>query len=62
MQIIKQNSPGTVVGMDGTRCFGQAMECVIEAKVSRCFNEMVAIVSAGVDLDDSTTIMQDVVP
>ena len=27
MQIIKQNSPGTVVGLDGTRCFGQAVEC-----------------------------------
>ena len=27
LQIIKQNSPGTVVGMDGTGCFGQAVEC-----------------------------------
>ena len=27
MQIIKQNSPGTDVRMDGTRCFGQAVEC-----------------------------------
>ena len=34
----------------------------IEAKVSRCFDEMVAIVSVGVDLDDSTTIVRDVAP
>ena len=26
IKIIKQNSPGTVVGMDGTRCFRQAVE------------------------------------
>ena len=27
MQIIKQNSPGTDVGMDGTRCFEHVVEC-----------------------------------
>ena len=27
MQITKQNSPGTIVGLDGTCCFGQAAEC-----------------------------------
>ena len=27
MQIIKPNAPGTVVGMDGTHCFGQAVQC-----------------------------------
>ena len=27
INIIKQNSPMTDVGMDDTRCFGQAVEC-----------------------------------
>src|SRR4051812_9641552 len=36
------------------------MNIVIEAKVSRCFDEMVAIVSVGVDLDDPTTNVRDV--
>ena len=35
---------------------------LIEAKVSRCFDEMVAIVSVGVDLDDPTTNMRDAAP
>ena len=35
---------------------------LIEAKVSRCFDEMVAIVSVGVDLDDPTTNVRDVAP
>src|SRR4051812_41551293 len=33
---------------------------LIEANVSRCFDEMVAIVSVGVDLDDPTTNVRDV--
>ena len=35
--------------------YGMHQNLLIEAKVSRCFDEMVAIVSVGVDLDDSTT-------
>ena len=35
---------------------------LIEAKVSRCFDEMVAIVSGRVDLDDPTTNVRDVAP
>ena len=35
---------------------------LIEAKASRCFDEMVAIVSVGVDLDDPTTNVRDVAP
>ena len=35
---------------------------VIEAKVSRCFDEMVAIISMGVDLDDPTTNVRDIAP
>ena len=31
-------------------------------KVSRCFDEMVAIVSVVVDLDDPTTNVRDVAP
>ena len=27
MKIIKQNSLGTVVGLDGSHCFGQAVDC-----------------------------------
>ena len=35
---------------------------LIEAKVPRCFDEMVAIIFVGVDLDDLTTNVRDVAP
>ena len=35
---------------------------LIEAKVSLCFDEMVAIISLGVDLDDPTANVRDVAP
>ena len=38
------------------------MVLLIEAKVSRCFDEMVAIVFCGSDLDDPTTNVRDVAP
>ena len=37
-------------------------DAMIEAKVSRCFDEMVAIISVGVDLDAPTTNVRDVAP
>ena len=52
-------TPREVIGPHGP---SGGREEVIEAKVSRCFDEMVAIVSVGVDLDDSTTIVRDVAP
>ena len=35
---------------------------LVEAKVSGCFDEMVAIVSVAVDLYDSTTDVRDIAP
>ena len=42
--------------------YSYSFDYVIEAKVSRCFDEMVAIISVGVDLDDPTTNVRDVAP
>ena len=54
--------------MEGDKSISQAPDIrplpspLIAAKVSRCFDEMVAIVSVGVDLDDPTTNVRDVAP
>ena len=37
LQIIKQNSPRTVFGMDSTRCFGQAWSVIVGGGVNLYF-------------------------